>query len=128
MQTWLDTPNGITSDTGYLYGGYGYISYVITGEHREYDKKSGVFKSVVPNHIFSIKDGTWGAWEVAARCSYLCLDSKNVGISGGTALNTTIGLNWYLNPNMRIMFNFVHSNRIGYGAIDGVQLRAQVDF
>jgi phosphate-selective porin OprO/OprP len=127
IQTWLDTPNGF-SDTGYLYGGYGYISYIITGEHREYDKKSGVFKSVTPKNIFSIKDGTWGAWEVAARCSYLCLDSKNVGISGGTALDTTIGLNWYLNPNMRLMFNFVHSNRICYGAIDGVQLRAQVDF
>ena len=129
MQDWLENPyNRGYSKTGYLYGGYGYVSYILTGEHRIYDKNDGRFKGVVPDHIFSFADRTWGAWELAARCSYLCLDDKEVELSGGSAFDTTLGMNWYLNPNMRIMFDWVHSQRLCYGAIDGVQLRAQVDW
>ena len=128
MQTWLSAPNGQLSKTGYLYGGYGYISYIITGEHRIYDKSDGRFKGVEPKHIFSIEDHTWGAWEVAARYSCLNLDDKSVGISGGIANDITLGLNWYLNPNMRLMINYVYADRAGYGSLNGIQTRAQVNF
>jgi len=128
MQTWLDAPNNNNSKTGYLYGGYAYISYIITGEHRKYDKSDGRFKGVEPKYVFSIENRTWGAWEVAARYSFLSLDDKNAGISGGIANDITLGLNWYLNPNMRLMVNWVHADRAGYGSIDGIQSRAQVNF
>lgn len=129
IQTWLDDPNEFKK-TGYLYGWYGYVSYFITGESRNYNKKDAEFKRVRPLNNFSIEDGTWGAWEVAARFSQLDLDDKTVDINGGILNNATLGVNWYLNPNMKIMFNYVHTNRTGkgYGWSDGIQARAQVAF
>jgi phosphate-selective porin OprO/OprP len=128
MGDWINSPRDQQSTRGNLYGGYAYISYILTGEHREYSTSCGEFRSVTPKSIFSLRDRTWGAWEVAARCSYLNLDDKNLGISGGSVFDTTLGLNWYLNPNMRLMLNWVHADRAGYGAIDGIQTRAQWDF
>ncbi|MBN2452993.1 MAG: hypothetical protein JXB40_01855 [Candidatus Omnitrophica bacterium] len=128
IDAWINSPRDQLSTRGNLYGAYAYISYILTGESREYSTSRGEFRSVTPKHVFSFRDRTWGAWEVAARCSYLNLDDKNLGISGGSLVDATIGLNWYLNPNMRLMVNWVHADRAGYGALDGIQTRAQWDF
>lgn len=111
-----------------LSGFYVFGSYFLTGEHRAY--KGGSFSRVKPINNFDGK-GNWGAWEVAARYSYLELEDDDYGdqeLDGITA-----GLNWYLNPNMRVMWNYVLS---GYEAddedIDGdvqaFMMRFQVDF
>jgi phosphate-selective porin OprO/OprP len=128
MEDWINSPREQLSTRGNLYGAYAYISYVLTGEHREYDKSAGEFRSVTPKNVLSFRDRTWGAWELAARCSYLNLDDKNLGISGGSVVDTTLGLNWYLNPSMRLMLNWVHSDRAGYGGLNGIQTRAQWNF
>jgi phosphate-selective porin OprO and OprP len=89
---------------------YGYISYFLTGEHRGYSKANGWFDRVRPKANFGkMKDGTrgWGAWELAARYSYIDLTDHD--IYGGRMADVTVGLNWYLNPNMRIMLNYVRS-------------------
>ena len=131
IQTWLD-PYDSSLETGRLYGGYGSVSYILTGEHRVYDKNDGRFQGVIPNNNFSFKDFSLkniGAWEIAARWSYVSLEDDDMAIDGGKASALTVGINWYLNPNMRLMLNWVHSEREDMdGAIDGIQLRAQVDF
>ncbi|MDR6306728.1 phosphate-selective porin [Nitrobacter vulgaris] len=50
--------------------------------------------------------GGIGAWEIAARYSYMDLNDNLV--FGGKQNNVTVGLNWYLNDNMRVMFNWIH--------------------
>jgi phosphate-selective porin OprO/OprP len=90
--------------------GYGYISYFLTGEHRGYSKANGCFDRVkVLHNLGTDKDGHrgWGAWELAVRYSYIDLDSQN--IAGGRMADVTVGLNWYLNPNVRFMANYIHS-------------------
>ncbi len=56
----------------------------------------------------AFKDGGWGAWEVGVRVSNLDFSDDAVSSSyRGELDNWTLGLNWYLNPNMRIMWNYV---------------------
>ncbi len=109
-------------------GGYVYGSWFITGESRNYKSKSGKFGRIKP--LVNAGDhGGVGAWELAIRYSTLNLND-NV-INGGIEENTTIGLNWYLNPQLRFMTNFVYVNSEKGGVHEDpriFQLRAQIDF
>ncbi len=92
-------------------GIYAQASYFITGEHRPYKTSTGTFDKVVPNRNFFLGgDYGPGAWEVALRYSHL--DLNDGGIAGGREHNITTAVNWYLNPNIRMQFNYV------YGDID----------
>ncbi len=99
-------------------------SYFLTGEHRPYNSGSGYFERVRPNSNFG-RDG-WGAWEVAARYSHL--DLNNEAIEGGELRDFTLGLNWYLNPNMRIMWNYVRADRTSGGDANAYLMRFQLTF
>jgi len=115
-------------------GYYAQASYFLTGEHRPYKKEDGYFGRVKPKKSFSLKGGGLGAWELAARYSHANLDDDT--IRGGTEDNVTLGLNWYWNPAVRIMVNYVManvdrvaSNRRKYSAdANYLLMRFQVDF
>ncbi|MDK1030696.1 MAG: porin [Planctomycetia bacterium] len=111
--------------SGNFYGYYGQLSYFLTGEHRPYKKSTGLFSRVKPKKNFG-KDGGRGAWEVAGRYSFL--DLSDAGIAGGQLRDFTLGLNWYLNPNTRIMWNYVHAELLGIGYADLAGMRVQIDF
>ncbi|MBN2316113.1 MAG: hypothetical protein JXM79_19455 [Sedimentisphaerales bacterium] len=108
-----------------FHGYYAQVSYILTGEHRRYKASEGTFAGVKPKENFRYGAGP-GAWEVAFRYSGLDLDD-NI-ISGSKLHDTTAGLNWYLNPNMRIMWNYVHADKEYVGDADMLMLRLQVDF
>ena len=123
MVTLVDDSNG---EDQTLQGGYVLASYFLTGENRPY--KNGIFKGISPNEDFSLKNGGAGAWELTARYSWLDLDDD---IKGGEMEDIALGVNWYLNPNMRIMGNYAYAEEDGDGAGDeaGVfTLRLQVGF
>jgi phosphate-selective porin OprO/OprP len=115
-------------------GWYAYASWFITGESRKYEPKSGKFVHVKPKHKFDLNGG-WGAFEVAARYSEADLNDQR--ISGGRESNVTLGVNWYLNPYIRLMANyiFVQTDNNALGIKGGgreqpeiFELRAQVEF
>jgi phosphate-selective porin OprO/OprP len=103
-------------------GGYGEISYSLTGETRKYNKAAGAYGGLVPAHAFSPKDGYWGAWEIAGRVSYVDLTSnftagvpvsatsQPFAINGGKETGFTAGINWYPNSYMRFMLNYIHTD------------------
>ncbi len=117
-------PEAMSNPT--FWGGYGQVSWFLTGETRDYNAQSAAFSRTAPKHPFSIADGTWGAFELAVRYSHIDLDDK--GIRGGIGNDITAALNWYLYSNMRLMFNYVQANRNGIGDASIVQSRVQVDF
>jgi phosphate-selective porin OprO and OprP len=121
-------------------GAYAYISYFLTGENRAYNQSNAYFGRVKPNQNFDPKGGR-GAWEIALRWSYLNLQSK--GVAGGVENDFTAGLNWYLTPNARWMFNYVfakinnrlvtpiyptYPNTIAQGSVNVAETRFQIDF
>ena len=108
-------------------GVYAYASYFLTGENRRYRKSRGAFGPIKParNFRFGAEEG-WGAWEIAARYSRLDLDSADV--SGGTLNDVTAGVNWYLNPNVRVMFNYVFADLESVGDSNIAQGRFQIVF
>ncbi|MCA9078195.1 MAG: porin [Planctomycetaceae bacterium] len=118
----------INGPTATFSGAYAQAAYILTGEHRPYNKKSGVLGRVVPNKPFG-KCGL-GAWEVAARWSMLDLNDGT--IRGGLLHDVTGGLNWYLNKYTKFQLNYIHAflNNAGNGDsnADIVAVRAQVDF
>ncbi len=105
-------------------GYYGYVSYFLTGEHRAYKNSTGAFDRVKPKTNFG--KGGIGAWEVALR--YSQLDLNDAPITGGELKDITLGVNWYLNPNVRAMLNYVGADLDTVGDADILQLRFQIDF
>ena len=128
-----------------FYGGYAFVSYFLTGENRPYNRKMGVFDRVRPyEDFFRVRtcDGNvctgHGAWEVAYRFSYIDMMDGLTTKGAGMATDHTLGLNWYLNPFTRVMFNYVHSidtyntaatiNRVTGGNLDIFETRVAIDF
>jgi len=107
-------------------GWYLQASYWVTGETRPY--KGGTFGRVKPKSDFTPKGGT-GALELKARFASLDLDDD--GIMGGEGDDITVGANWHLNPNTRVMLEWV-SHDVDRGTlsagVSAVQLRMQIDF
>ncbi len=115
---------------------YGYASWFITGESRKYKLTTGEFDRVKPKNNFG-QDGGFGAFEIGARYSFIDLDDTDV--NGGSLSDITLGLNWYLNPVTRFMFNYIIDEVKGSkefppftkftkGKIKGYQFRFQIDF
>ena len=114
------------SGTGYnstsLSGYYGYTTYFLTGESRNYKSKTGSWDRIKPNHNFDLKGGL-GAWELAAGYDYLNLTAGQV--NGGRASLGKFGVNWYLNSHVRVMANYVKALDINTsGAAAGTQAKA----
>jgi len=130
MRTWIARRMG-DPDLA-LDGWYVVAGWVITGESREYRDKRGLIGSVVPRRNFDL-DGGPGAFELALR--YSVLDLSDEDIRGGVQDILGVGLNWYLNPNMRLMANYLRMIDLtdsdpGFDGEnpDMFQLRAQLDF
>jgi len=86
---------------------YVYASYFLTGENRTYKTANGVFDKIKPKDNLYDKKTGWGlgAWELGLR--YSDVDLEDASVIGGEMDDITVGINWYLNPNARVMFNYV---------------------
>ena len=96
-------------DNTSLAGYYGYMTYFLTGESRNYKSKTGAWDRIKPNRNFDMKGG-WGAWEIATGYDYLNLNSA--GVNGGQASTVKFGLNWYPHSHVRVMADYVHALNI----------------
>jgi phosphate-selective porin OprO/OprP len=104
----------VMGDDLYFHGAYIYASYFLTGESRQYDRALGTYGSPkVYEPFFHVRTDRGictgsGAWDVAVRWSYL--DLNDGVIQGGYLDDTTFGVNWYLHPYMRMMFNYIYAD------------------
>jgi phosphate-selective porin OprO and OprP len=79
--------------------------FVLTGEPAGY-------KGVSPKDPFDLEVNKFGAWEVAFRYSQLNIDEDAFPIfadpltAASQAQNWAVGLNWYLNKNVKFSFSY----------------------
>ncbi len=94
-------------------GGYAQASFVLTGETHHYIASEAAYGGIIPANPFSLWGGGWGAWEIAGRVSTMNLNDQlgtTNGVAGGQQTIYTAGLNWYVNGNVRFMFDYLHGN------------------
>ena len=129
---------------------YASLTWMLTGEPYLNSYKEGMFGRLKPNNNFDINQGVWGAFELGLRYSdFDASDFKlaaNGCVTGSGCLESanytnkanawTGGVKWILNPNARILLNYVHTNFDTPITInskssfyeDAVTIRAQYDF
>lgn len=104
-------------------------SVFLTGEARPYKKSAATFSRVKPKDPMTA-DGGLGALELAVRVSNADLNDGDY--AGGTLDAVTVGANWYVQNNTRVMLNWVRTDGDVEGGSKGVtqaiQARFQVDF
>jgi len=86
-------------------GWYGYASWMLTGESREYRESNATFGQVVPHASWNGHGG--GALELGVRLSMTDLNDRDV--FGGKETNLSVGVNWYLDKSVRLSANLVHA-------------------
>jgi phosphate-selective porin OprO/OprP len=92
-------------------------AWVLTGE-------TATGRAIQPRTVFDPNKGTWGAFEIVARVNRLTIDAAAFPVfasldqSASRATAAGIGLNWYLNRNLKIAADY---ERTGFvrGAADG---------
>ena len=92
-------------------------SWLLTGEDAS-------FKGVKPKNAFDADAGKWGAWEIVARYQEANIDDKvfaNSGRYGSLATSAKsakawgLGVNWYLNQNLKLATNYEQTSFDGGG-------------
>ena len=83
-------------------------SWVLTGEDASY-------RGVTPARPFAPDGGSWGAWELVARYGRLDVDDAafplfaDPAVSARRAEAWVAGVNWYLNSNLKLVLNYLHT-------------------
>jgi phosphate-selective porin OprO/OprP len=111
------------------------LYFLTPGDHRPVNRTLPGFERVRPVQNFSWAKGHGfcgpGAWEVAVRYDHLDLNSGI--LRGGMLDSASVGLNWYLNPNIRVTADYVYTFRdtsspTSTGSFDSFGLRVHFDF
>ena len=96
-------------------------SWFLTGEE-------AAFRGFKPNSVFALENGTWGAFELVGRYHELSIDDEafsggvdsfaDPAVSARKATAWALGVNWYLNENLKWVLNYERTSFEG-GAAGG---------
>ncbi|MGL4583035.1 MAG: porin, partial [Flavobacterium sp.] len=100
-----DAPDTVDKRTKNFKGHYVQASYLLFGGKQRYDYWGGKFTQVE-------RGRKWGDVEVALRYDYLDLNSKD--IYGGSGEAYTLGLNYYVNRNVKLVLDYQYNNNDRY--------------
>jgi phosphate-selective porin OprO/OprP len=93
--------------------------WVLTGEPAS-------FTGITPLRPFGFSSRGWGAWQLVARFGQLNLDEAtfpnfaNPATSANSATTWSVGINWWLNNNVRLLTSFSHTSFGGGGGFDPI--------
>ena len=100
-------------------GSYIQVSRFLTDDRRRFRRSFPQFQRVKPIN-------SAGAWELSGRVSQI--DLSDGGVAGGEMQDFTLGLNWYANPNVRVMTNLIYADLEQTGDALMFAMRFGIDF
>jgi phosphate-selective porin OprO and OprP len=139
---WTNSKKQVIAYDNDINNWYADLNWLVTGESYADSYKGGVFGRVRPKNNFDDKGG-WGAFELGLRYSkFDASDFSSMLANSATSKYTseadawTAGAKWILNPNARLVLNYIHtsfdtpvtSNGRTDDQEDAIVLRAQYDF
>jgi phosphate-selective porin OprO/OprP len=135
----------VPSRNYFSHAAYVQAMYFLTGESRPYGKTALHSSGAAPTRVVPFRNFFWvpghggmpnpfsaGAWQVGLR--YCWADLNDNGINGGIINEWTAGLNWFVNPNMKIQWNYDIGHRniafpgTSSGMYQGFGMRMTFDF
>ena len=105
----IHSVNMLAGNTYSFKGYYAQAAYLLFGGHHNYNKNEGEFTRITPG-------SKKGDLELAFRYDFIDLNDFTkvagnlTGITGGSADGYTVGLNYYINPNVKFMTNYTYHN------------------
>jgi phosphate-selective porin OprO/OprP len=91
--------------------------WVLTGE-------AATFSGINPKRPFDFRTGQWGAWQLVARYGGLTIDPHAFPVFADPRLSAngitswSVGINWWLNKNFRVLTSYAHTTFQGGGAFN----------
>ena len=100
-------PGRAHADVGQIW-----VSYFLTGEQKTLDDVFSAWRQPKPKKILSLKERTFGAWELVAKYSYKNASEElfDLGILDGSRKGYAVtgGVRWIWNPKVRLMVDVNH--------------------
>jgi phosphate-selective porin OprO/OprP len=99
--------------------------WVLTGEPAS-------FSGIAPKRPFDPRSGSWGAWQLVGRYGQLDIDDAvfqgfaNPDTSGSLATSWSVGINWWLNRNVRLLLSYTYTDFDGGGGYNPLDATTRV--
>jgi phosphate-selective porin OprO/OprP len=101
----VNRKNNLTSMN--INGYYIQAAYLLFGGNHNYNSADGEFTRIT-------RGKKYGDLELALKYDFVDANDKDADIYGGSAEAFLIGLNYYFNPNVKFMANYVYNNNDRY--------------
>ena len=102
-----ENPSSIGTKSINLSGWYVQTGYLLFGGKQRYDANGAKYTKIKPG-----KD--WGDVELCFRYEFLDLNAPEMNVYGGCAEAYAVGLNWWVNNNVKMQLNWQYNNNDRY--------------
>ena len=101
------SPSSIDTKSFNMSGWYVQAGYLLFGGRQRYDANGAKYTKIKPGK-------KWGDVELCARYEFVDLNAPEMNVFGGSAEAYTVGLNWWVNNNVKMQVNYQYNNNDRY--------------
>ena len=101
------SPSSIDTKSFDMGGWYVQAGYLLFGGKQRYDANGAKYTKIKPGK-------KWGDVELCARYEFVDLNAPEMNVFGGSAEAYTVGLNWWVNNNVKMQLNYQFNNNDRY--------------